>query len=193
MTYFDDLLNPTALASLRRFLLGSTIWFNFRHGGGYLGAMLKDGLSCPLLLQIADDLRLTFPHIFKNHQLLQLWAYKYDSRLTGINVHADAAAVNVNFWITPDTANLNPASGGLMVYDVEAPVDWNFETYNIDQNRIRTYLADQDSGKIVVPYGENRIVLFNSNLFHETDTIDFKRGYENRRINVTMLFGNREN
>ena len=139
MTYFDDLLNPTALASLRRFLLGSTIWFNFRHGGGYLGAMLKDGLSCPLLLQIADDLRLTFPHIFKNHQLLQLWAYKYDSRLTGIDVHADAAAVNVNFWITPDTANLNPASGGLMVYDVEAPVDWNFETYNIDQNRIRTY------------------------------------------------------
>ena len=100
MTYFDDLLNPTALASLRRFLLGSTIWFNFRYGGGYLGAMLKDGLSCPLLLQIADDLRQTFPDIFKNHQLNQLWAFKYDSRYAGIEVHADFAAVNVNFWIT---------------------------------------------------------------------------------------------
>ena len=157
-----------------------------------MGAMLKDGMACPLLLQIADDLRQTFPDIFKDHKLNQLWAYKYDSRLTGIEVHADFAAINVNFWITPDTANLNSASGGLVVYDVEAPLDWNFKTYNNDQNRIRTFLADQDSGKIVVPYGENRIVLFNSNLFHETDTIDFKQGYENRRINVTMLFGRRE-
>jgi tetratricopeptide (TPR) repeat protein len=193
MTYFDDLLSPNALASLRRFLLDSTIWFDFSYKGGYLGAMLQDGLSCPLLFQIAEDLRQTFPNIFKDHQLTQSWAYKYDSRLSGIGVHADFAAINVNFWITPDTANLNPASGGLVVYDAEAPLDWNFKTYNTDENRIRTYLADQDSGKTVVPYGENRIVLFNSNLFHETDTIDFKQGYENRRINITMLFGNREN
>ena len=193
MTSFDNLLNPIALASLRHFLLASTIWFDFNYKGGYLGAMLNDGLACPLLLQIADDLRQTFPDIFKDHKLTQSWAYKYDSRLTGIEVHADFAAINVNFWITPDTANLNSASGGLVVYDVEAPLDWNFKTYNNDQNRIRTFLADQDNGKIVVPYGENRIVLFNSNLFHETDTIDFKQGYENRRINVTMLFGNRGN
>ncbi len=58
--------------------------------------------------------------------------------------------------------------------------------------RIRKFLADHESGKTVVPYGENRIVLFNSNLFHETDSIDFKPGYENRRINVTMLFGRRQ-
>ncbi len=125
--------------------------------------------------------------------MTQSWAYKYDSSLTGIEVHADFAAVNVNFWIIPDTANLNPASGGLVVYDAIAPLDWNFETYNNDQNRIRTYLADQDSGEIIVPYGENRSVLFNSNLFHETDTFDFKQEYENRRINITMLFGLREN
>ena len=192
MTYFDDLLSPNALASLRRFLLGSTIWFDFTHKGGYLGAMLDDGLACPLLLQIADDLRHTFPDIFKNHQLKHLWAYKYDRHLTGIEVHADFAAINVNFWITPDTANLNPASGGLVVYDAEAPFDWNFITYNTNQKRIRKYLADHDSGKIVVPYRENRIVLFNSNLFHETDTFDFEQGYENRRINITVLFGRRE-
>jgi len=192
MTYFDDLLSPKALASLRRFLLDSTIWFDFSYKGGYLGAILKDGFSCPLLFQIADDLRRTFPDIFKNHKLTQSWAYKYDSSLSGIAVHADFAAINVNFWITPDTANLNPASSGLVVYDVEAPLDWNFKTYNENQNRIHNYLSDHGSGKIVVPYGENRIVLFNSNLFHESDTIDFRLGYENRRINITMLFGLRE-
>ena len=191
ITYFDGLLSPNSLASLRRFLLGSTIWFDFTYRGGYLGAMLKDGLACPLLFQIADDLRQTFPAIFKDHQLTQLWAYKYDSRLTGIDVHADFAAINVNFWITPDTANLNPASGGMVVYDVEAPLDWNFNTFNKNPVRIREFLTEHDSGKTVVPYGANRIVLFNSNLFHETDTIDFKQGYENRRINITLLFGNR--
>ena len=194
MTYFDDLLSPVALASLHRFLLGSTIWFDFSKGG-YLCARMREGFSCPLIFQIADDLRQTFPDIFKDHQLNQLWAYKYDSSHTGIGVHADSAAINVNFWITPDTANLNPASGGIVVHDFEAPIDWTFKVYNpgsANSKHVRKYLADQDSGKIVVPYGENRIVLFNSNLFHETDSIYFKPGYENRRINVTMLFGRRE-
>ena len=151
MTYFDDLLSREALSSLRRFLLGSTIWVGFDYPGGYLGSMLIDGLACPLLLQISDDLRQTFPDIFKNHQLTQLWAYKYDSSLTGIEVHADFAAVNVNFWITPETANMNPESGGLVVYDAEAPLDWDFRTYNTNQRRIREFLDEHDSGKTVVP------------------------------------------
>ena len=191
MTYFDDLLSPDALTSLRRFLLGSTIWFDFKYQGGYLGAMLNDGLACPLLLQIADDMRLTFPAIFKDHKLTHLWAYKYDSYLTGIEVHADFAAVNVNFWITPDSANLSPTSGGLVVHDVEAPLDWKFNSYNSDFEGIQKFLREHDSGKTVVPYRGNRIVLFNSNLFHETDTIEFRPGYENRRINITLLFGMR--
>ena len=195
MTYFDDFLNPEALDSLRRYLLESTIWYKFNYPGGYLGAKLADGLACPLLFQIANDLRQTFPDIFKNHRLYQLWAYKYDSRLTGINIHADIAAVNVNFWITPDSANLNSNNGGLVVYKKMAPLDWAFDLYNSNkadsQRRIQEFLAEHDSGKMVVPYAENRIVLFNSNLFHESDTIEFKPGYENRRINVTLLFGNR--
>ena len=44
---------------------------------------------------------------------------------------------------------------------------------------------------MVVPCAENRVVLFNSDLFHEADTLEFKPGYENLRIDVTLLFGNR--
>ena len=40
-----------------------------------------------------------------------------------------------------------------------------------------------------MPYRCNQAVLFNSSLFHETDSLRFKEGYENRRINVTYLFG----
>ena len=192
MTYFDNFLSPEALFSLRQFLLESTIWYDFKYSGGYLGAMLGDGMACPLLFQIAEELRQTFPNIMKDHRLYQLWAYKYDSQLSGINPHADFAAVNVNFWITPDTANLNPKTGGLIVYKKEAPLDWSFSAYNQNEKRIRAYLAEHESGKMVVPYAENRVVLFNSNLFHETDSFEFKPGYENRRINVTMLFGHRQ-
>jgi hypothetical protein len=42
-----------------------------------------------------------------------------------------------------------------------------------------------------VPYRGNRGVIFNSELFHKSDSIRFKDGYENRRINVTMLYGER--
>ena len=100
-------------------------------------------------------------------------------------------AVNVNFCITPNSANLDPASGGLVVYNVEAPLEWDFKAYNTNQTRIRDYIAEHNYGEVVVPHNENRMVLFNSNLFHETDKISFKPGYENRRINVTMLFGYR--
>ena len=198
LTYFDNFLTPVALDSIRHFLLGSTIWFDFFHKGGYMGAYLKDGMDCPLFFQIAEEMRTTFPKIFKNHRLKQLWAYKYDSRaykndspLAGIVAHADYAAINVNFWVTPKAANLNSSSGGLVVYNTEAPLEWDPNTFNNDTEKILEHLEDNNDEKSNIPYNENRIVLFNSNLIHETDKFEFKEGYENRRINVTMLFGER--
>jgi len=198
LTYIDDFLSPAALMSLQKFLLGSTIWFDFFHTGGYVGAYLSEGLASPLVLQIAEDLRKKFPKIFKNHHLNHIWAYKYDSRASeknnsfkGINVHADFAAINVNFWITPNSANLDPSSGGLVVYNTEAPLEWDFNKYNKNEHKIREEIVKSEQKKTIVPHNENRAVIFNSNLFHETDNIEFKEGYENRRINVTLLFGRR--
>ncbi len=198
LTYIDNFLSSKAIESLRDFLLGSTIWFNIKPNG-YVGAFLREGFSNPLIIQIADELRKKFPKIFKNYPINHIWAFKYDSRaknekssLKGINVHADFAAINVNFWITPKEANLNPKSGGLIVYDVEAPKDWDFNTFNYNEQKIREELKKSKGNIKVIPYNENRAVIFNSNLFHETDSYEFKEGYENRRINVTILFGRRE-
>ena len=197
LTYIDNFLSPKALESLRKFLLESTIWFDIKPNG-YIGAFLKEGLANPLIIQIADELKKKFPKIFKNNPINQIWAFKYDSRskqsnssLKGINVHADFAAINVNFWVTPNEANLNSDSGGLIVYDVEAPKEWDFETFNNDQKKITEELKKSKGGTKIIPYKENRAVIFNSNLFHETDSYKFKEGYENRRINITMLFGDR--
>jgi hypothetical protein len=125
------------------------------------------------------------------HSLVHLWAYKYDSTLQGVGIHGDNAAVNVNFWITPDEANLAPDSGGMIVYPAVAPADWRFEDFNADTDRITAFLAAQGGAPITISYRANRAVLFDSSLFHETDRFRFRPGYDTRRINITMLFGDR--
>lgn len=192
VTYIDQLLNETALLSLRQFCWESTIWKK-DYENGYLGAFLGDGFATPLLLQIAEELRLRFPRIFKQHRLTQAWAFKQDNARRGLNIHADAAAVNVNFWITPDEANLDPEKGGLVVYDKEAPQEWNFAAYNSDRNKpkILEWLNQSGAQTIRIPYRANRAVVFNSDLFHETDDITFKDDYLSRRINITLLYGHR--
>ncbi len=186
----DDLLTDEALDRLRDYCWRSTIWHK-AYPNGYLGAMPEHGFACPLLAQIADELRSTYPAIVGEHPLLRWWGFKYDSRLSGINVHADFAAVNVNFWITPDDANLDPESGGLVIWDTPAPLDWSFAQYNNPDagHGIRDFLARAGAHSVAVPYRANRAVIFDSDLFHETDRIAFKEGYLNRRINVTMLYG----
>ena len=193
MTFMDNFLKPEALASLRRFCLESTIWFDTLYGGGYVGCTCEDGFINPLLVQISEETRLAMPRIFGEDRIHGLWGYKYDSQQSGISVHADFAAVNVNFWLTPDGANLDPDSGGLVVWDKEAPLDWDFDDYNNNAPRIQQFLQQSGAKPFVVPHRQNRVVLFNSDLFHRTGDYRFKPGYENRRINVTMLYGDRRN
>jgi hypothetical protein len=119
------------------------------------------------------------------------WGFKYDSTLgKGINIHADSAIHNLNFWITPDEYNNDKNSGGLKVYDVPAPDNWTFKDYNASTRKIIYDFLKKNKGKCInVPYKYNRAVLFNSAYFHETDEIDFKDEYVGRRINNTYLFG----
>jgi hypothetical protein len=186
----DNLLTAAALEKLRRFCWGSTVWRR-PHADGYLTALPEFGLACPLLAQIAGELRAAYPAILAAHGLRYLWAFKYDSTLSGVGVHADQAAVNVNFWITPDEANLDPQSGGLIVWDVAAPPGWDFNRYNGNPAGVRDFLTRSGARPVRIPYRANRAVIFDSDLFHETDRMAFREGYLNRRINITLLYGAR--
>jgi hypothetical protein len=143
------------------------------------------------LAQIAEELREVFSSICGDLPLKYAWAFKYDSSMEGVHIHADDAVVNINFWITQDEANLDPESGGLLVWDVPAPRDSDFTQFPSEQAGIRDFLARHQAQSTRVPYRANRGVIFDSELFHQTDRIRFRPGYENRRINVTFLFGER--
>jgi tetratricopeptide (TPR) repeat protein len=187
--WLDDLLTPPALAALRRYLLESTIWHDFSHIGGFVASYLEDGLACPLLLQIADEIRGAFPDLLGQHPLTQAWAFKGLAAKSAIEAHADDAAVSINFWVTPDRANRNPDGGGLVVCRVPAPAAWHVHGYDVDKATIAAFLDRHVGDNLVVPYRQNRAVLFEARLFHRSDATDFAPGYENHRINLTLLFG----
>jgi hypothetical protein len=56
---------------------------------------------------------------------------------------------------------------------------------------MRRWLRAQRCRAIRVPYRENRAVIFDSAFLHHSDRGVFAPGYENRRVNVTFLYGSR--
>lgn len=189
----DDALTPEALDQIRGLVLESTVFYETKMPevfGGYVGAIVEDGLHARALLKLADDLRKALPETFADHPLAYLWCYKYDSQYEGIKVHADEAAVNVNIWLTPDDANLDKDRGGLVIYTAKPGEAASADEYNSRGDEFAAQLLEETNYEnVTVPYKQNRIVIFDSALYHKTDDFRFKPGYENRRINLTFLFG----
>ena len=142
------------------------------------------------------------PNVIGNNTLKEFWGYKYDAEhrsdrqaSAGINVHADAASVNLNFWITPDDANLDKSSGGLQVWSkLHASSDdgetiRRLQSGDVAPEEKARFLGLSDADRQVVPYRENRAVIFRSSIYHRTDEHKFKAGFRNSRINYTLLFG----
>ncbi len=185
----DNVFSPEALEGLRQFCVESTIWFENRYSYGRLGAFFRDGFNCPLLVQMAEEFQAALPAIISEHSLEQMWAFKNEPTQPTTLPHADFASVNVNFWLTPEQANLESETGGLIVYDVPTPPDWDFDTYNRRGDIIAKYLLERGARSVRIPYRSNRAIVFNSRYFHKTDALSFNHRFEDRRVNVTLLYG----
>lgn len=191
MVVIDNFLTPQALDKLRKYCAGSTIWHR-NYEAGYIGATPEDGLACPLMAQIAEEILSTFPDLIGSHSFRYLGAFKYDSTLsTGTNTHADNSAVNVNLYIAPDDANLDPESGGMDIWDVRAPAGEEMRRYNGNEALARDFLKRSDAHMTSVPHRANRAIIFRSDFFHKTSDCQFREGYLNKRINISLLFGDR--
>ena len=140
----DDFLNKEVLNKLYAYCLTNSIWSEFDYKNGYIGSFIENGFNAPLILQISEEIRLQYPEILKKLPLTKAWAFKCNNQMKGIKIHADYATININFWITPDKANLNKNTGGLLIWDKEAPKNWNFEKYNNNQQEIKKYLKKKN-------------------------------------------------
>ena len=112
----DNFLSKDVLIELREFCLQSTVWFANHYSHGRLGAFFREGFNSPILIDLADQFARLFPNLIGDtHRLMQLWGFKYSPYQPVTHPHADFAAANLNVWIAPDNANLDPNSGGLVV------------------------------------------------------------------------------
>jgi tetratricopeptide (TPR) repeat protein len=194
VTIIDNFLSPEALGELRRFCLGSTVFFG-HNATGYVTSYMSDGFASSLLYRIAGELQQAMPSVLGGRHLHNMWVYRHRNEGAGVNAHTDDASVTFNFWITQDEASLDRDHGGLVVYAREQPLDWDWHDINLRKNapdvkaRIGAFLDEAEP--VTVPHRANRAVLFHSNLFHMSDRFRFREGFENRRVNVTLLFGER--
>ena len=105
----DDFMNLEALSKLKDYCLEYPFW-NTIYGRGYLGAFREQGFSPAVLTTLSYEMIKSMPKIFDNNNkrnLSQMWAFKYESKCPGIDIHADFAAVNVNFNPGFDSKRIN--------------------------------------------------------------------------------------
>jgi tetratricopeptide (TPR) repeat protein len=183
----DDFLTPEALDQVQKFCLESTVWLH-PYKFGYVGAFPQDGFVSISLFAIAEELLTALGEALEGYQLAQWWAFEYDTRLPGTDIHGDDADFTLNLWITPDSANLDPSRGGIVIWDKKAPSDWSFDDYNSGGERVRQFLENENAESKVIPYRANRAVIFEGHLFHQTDEFTFAPGFANRRRSLTFLY-----
>lgn len=185
---FDEFLTAEALAGVQRFVMESTLWFEMKFRNE-VGASLRNGLCCPLLLQIAEEIRERFPALCGSNLFSGCFSYKYFVSGVGGNVHADRGAVSLNFWVTPDEACLERDRSGLLIWDERVPRRY-FHASTEEIDAIHAQMINRPDAKPhVIPYRGNRAMLFRCDTLHATDRMSFREGYENRRVSLTFLYG----
>merc|ERR1712126_43430 len=100
--------------------------------------------------------------------LARWWLFKYVASPEGVGLHADDGAVNVNVWLTPDSAHRS--GGGLEVFRRRPSRGKKFADFNQvlpEPEACARELELRAGGVDHVPYRQNRAVIFESDRFHQ--------------------------
>jgi hypothetical protein len=166
LVVIDSILDPAALAYLQHYSRHGANFQTMRKG--YLGAFPGDGTVDPLLLSLSCELAAAAPAIFANHALALWWLFKYDqTNPSGIGIHADPAAVNLNLWLTDDSARLQ--GGGLAIYSHVPELEQKTQAVNKEfgtgaEEELRRSLTDR--GEVhTIEYACNRAAIFVSDQY----------------------------
>jgi len=193
ITVIDDFFTQETLEELWRYSQEATCFRTVRNG--FLGAFPADGNTHPAILATVRSLEKSLPNVMNGHPLGLWWLFKYTQvGNSGISIHADAAAVNFNIWLTPDDAR--KSGGGLDVYTELPPVEAGMMEINGEfptaeaEEEFRSKLLK--AGQVRhVDYKRNRAILFVSDLYHASQPFEFPDSDNQPRVNLTLLFGDR--
>ncbi|CAK9029136.1 unnamed protein product [Durusdinium trenchii] len=186
----DDFFSGSALAELWRYSTEAPCFRSLRPG--YLGAFPSDGCVHPIIRRAAESLEAHLPNIFRKHHLTRWWIFKYlPCGSSGIGIHADDAAVNVNIWLTPDSACKK--GGGLEIFrSVPSRGSWTADINRVPAGSEHEawHKALLKGGVDKITYKQNRACIFVSDRFHASEPFVFPDP-SMPRVNLTLLFGDR--
>ncbi len=182
----DDFLEPKICALLHSEMLNNQMW------------RLKNPLSKHLynsqpITNETKNLLLKSNHIAqqmltKEIELIDYWAILYSKNTDG-NVHADFGQLTLTYWITPDKFNLNPETGGLLIYDVRRADNLSASSYLQTGNESEKFVITHTKSNKIIPYRCNRAVIFDSSYYHKTNSPLFDTSHpEGMRMNITLAY-----
>lgn len=187
----DDVFDDKVHKIIYEYMMSSTTFFQKTTNTFSLKADFPDALA----YKLAAELKERLPQTLEKYLLQKAWSYKINNnhpKQKGLGVHADEALINCNIWLTPSDANLDKDSGGLVIYKMHAYDDLRFNDWydDVRDDKLKyKKLKSIEFKNVTVTYRSNRGICFRSSLYHATDKVHFKKGFQNRRIGITLLFG----
>lgn len=183
----DNFIGNDRHIDIRRILVNDWRW---RHKDWASDHLHNARPSHPAIEELLSELELEAAPILGESRYVDHWALMYPRNTKG-RLHVDNAALALSLWLTPDRYNLDPGSGGLLLYDVCRPNDIRVSHEYTAENAGR-YIEKRTHGVVHrIPYRENRAILFDCSYFHCTDNPNFDcttpDGY---RINLSVAFDN---
>lgn len=116
------------------------------------------------------------------------WVLMYPRNSPG-RIHVDNASLSLTVWLTDERYNLNPRTGGLVLYDVARPDDMRVDERYTPLEAPK-YVSQRTKGRaITIPYKANRAILFDAALFHCTDRPRFDcQSSDGYRVNLSIAY-----
>jgi len=181
----DDFLKPRVLKDIREMLTNDGGW---APKNWQVNQLFNREPPFPYFDRLIEELSKEIPSILDGSQLVKHWAVACHEN-EGLHVHSDNASIAVNFWITDDSYNLAPDSGGLNLYKLKRSEKMRVHEFNAMPWAGKYFEKMQPDLLVKVPYKMNRAVIFDAAIFHATDTVSFKAdSLESVRVGVTMAF-----
>lgn len=185
----DNFIKPPFVQMLRDYTLITNLRHDLYPDYAALNFHRKNGcLWFKLLSNIVEECKNNFKFL-KKIKFERAWSLIFNNFSGGVRTHADPASITFNMWVTPnENMYLKPEYNGLKIWKIRRPDDWGGDYYNGNEDASQNYINDNNVAPVLVPYSNNRVVIFDSCFFHKSMPVRSKPGYHSRRINYTFLF-----
>jgi len=187
-TVYDGVLTEEALEEVLAFCRESNVFHIAKNG--YVAGNADGGFGSDALLRIAQELRTQVPDTLGKHTLIGMQAHKFAGEWEGSDMRAEEAAFVAVMWLTPDAANRNEFSGGLLLHTGSPCVSDCDKDFNNDAGRAEIFRKQTSIGT-TIPYKQNQMIVLSGGVPYSSQHCNFSPKFEDQRIRISLLFGKR--